>query len=63
MTNDETTARDRAAASLIAMTKALRAIKKESSRILDKGDAIGAGRRLERIHIAACAALAASNAE
>ena len=57
MTKDEIAAKDRAAVKLQAAVKALRKIEKESSYILDKGDLIGAGRRLERIHTAAGAAL------
>ena len=52
----------RVAVKLEAMEKALKRIQKEASHIMDKGNTIGAGRRLERIHIAASDGLAAYHA-
>ena len=48
---------------LKVMTKALHEIKKQSSYTMDKGDVLGAGRRLERISMAANAALDACDAQ
>ena len=54
---------DDMAATIIIMTNALRTILDQSADTMDKGDVIGAGRRLERISIAAQAALAARGRE
>ena len=59
----ETDARERAAINLMTMTRALHKIEKQSRAALDKGDALGAGRRLERINMAAKAALDACDAQ
>ena len=59
----ETEARDRAANKLMTLRKAMIEVAKISSATLDKGDAIGAGRRLERINMAANAALDACAAD
>ena len=63
MSPDEMTDTKRVAAKLIAMGKALRRIMNESSAERDKGDCLGAGRRLERIRIEAKAALDALHAK
>ena len=54
---DEDTAR--IAIKLKTMTEALDVIKMESDNTKDKGDVLGAGRRLERINIEATLALEA----
>ena len=59
----ETDARARIATKLKTMTKTLHEIKKQSSYIMDKGDVLGGGRRLERISMAANAALDACDAQ
>ena len=60
----ETEARDdRAANKLITLRKAMIEVQQISSATLDKGDAIGAGRRLERINATANAALDAYAAD
>ena len=51
------------ATKLSPMTEALYEIKKRSSYTLDKGDVLGAGRRLERINIVADDALRAFDAQ
>ena len=63
MTNDEVAARDRVAAKLKTVREALLKIQGDASYALDKRGAIAAGRRLERIHIAASAALTVCDAE
>ena len=51
------------AVKLKAMEKALKRIQTEASSLKDKSDVLGAGRRLERIHMAASEGLAAYNAD
>ena len=58
----ETAARDRAAAKLMTLRRALREVQKLSRSALDKGDVLGAGRRLERINMVATAAIDATDA-
>ena len=59
----ETEARDRAANKLITLRKAMIEVQQISSATLDKGDVLGAGRRLERINATANAALDAYAAD
>ena len=61
MTTD-TEARERAAKKLITLRRAMKDVQKISRSILDKGDVLGAGRRLERINMTAKAALDACDA-
>ena len=58
---DEDTART--AINIKTITDALYEIHEQSSYIMDKGDVLGAGRRLERIHRAAHTALKACDAQ
>ena len=53
----------RVATKLKTMTTALHEIKKQASSVLDKGDVLGAGRRLERILMTTNAALDACDAQ
>ena len=53
----------RVAVKLETMSRILKRIQDEASYLKDKGDTIGAGRRLERIHIAASEGLAAYHAD
>ena len=59
----ENDARERAAINLMTMTRALHEVQKLSCAALDKGDVLGAGRRLERINMTAKAALDACDAQ
>ena len=53
----------RIAVKLREMRKQLKCIQTEASSLKDKSDVLGAGRRLERIHMAASEGLAAYNAD